>query len=395
PAGPNPPLTATDVSAFPPPPGEALKVAILDTGMDLDHPDFSGFLFRDNDALGDNTDDDNDCYPDNPLGWNFIDDNNNPNDNNGHGTHVAGIVADHLRPCKDCPTQLLPYKTHDSYGVGTLFSTTCATLQASVNDGADVINASWGFYGGSSDILIAAIDTARLYGATFVAAAGNDSLNMVADPQFPASYSVDNIISVGAVDTLPAGTYPLANFSNFGADYVDIAAFGVMVESSVLGGGRNLKSGTSMATPAVSAALALLGCFQDGDFTGVKDFLLDDPLTGGADLLGKVLNRNVLDPTLGCPPTTATDDEPFSTAGTFNVYPSPTFSEIVVEALQDLGPAELVIYAADGRVVSRRQVRNFRQGQAEIFKLNERPAGQYLVTVAAGGRLGTRRLVKR
>ncbi|MEO0734134.1 MAG: S8 family peptidase [Bacteroidota bacterium] len=394
-AGPNPPLTADDMSAFSPTPDNALKIAVLDTGVDLDHPDFSGFLFRDADSVGDNVDDDRDCYPDNPLGWNFVDDNNNPNDDNGHGTHVAGIVADNLRPCTNCSAQILPYKTHNNYGVGTLFATTCATLQAAVNDGAKVINASWGFYGGSSDILTAAIDTARLYGATFVAAAGNDSLNMVADPQYPASYAVNNILSVGAADTLPSGTYPLALFSNFGADFVDIAAFGVAVESSILGGTRGFKSGTSMATPAVSAALALVACFQGGDFTGAKDFVLDDPLTGGADLIGKILNQNVLDPDLGCPPPTSTDDEDFIAAGTINVYPNPSFSEIVVEALQNLGPAELVVYSQEGRVISRRQVRNFRQNTVEVFKLNDLPTGQYLVTVSAGGQLITRRLVKR
>jgi len=70
---------------------------------------------------------------------------------------------------------LLPYKTHNSYGVGTLFDAACATLQAGVEDDADIINASWGFYGSGGNILKNAIDTAAAYGALYVAAAGNDS----------------------------------------------------------------------------------------------------------------------------------------------------------------------------------------------------------------------------
>ncbi|MEM9526203.1 MAG: S8 family peptidase [Bacteroidota bacterium] len=394
PAGPNPPLTADDIAFLPPATNGAIKVAVLDTGLDLDHPDFNGFLFRDSDPLGDGNDDDDDCYPDNPIGWNFVDGNNNPDDNNGHGTHVSGIIADNVRPCSDCVVQIVPYKTHNNFGVGTLFATTCATLQASVEAGVDIINASWGFYGGTSEILLNAIDTANSYGATFVTAAGNDSLNLVADPQFPATYPLANIISVGAVDTLPLGTFPFANFSNYHADYVDIAAFGVEVESSLPGGGRGLKSGTSMSTPAVSAAAAIYGCEQGGELSGVKAYLLANALTGGADLNNLVLDLNVLSPNPACEDPTSIGATPTISA-TFSARPNPAFTEFLVEALTDMGAAEISLYQLSGVLIETQRVSRFNRGMSVTFKVDELPAGQYLVTISAGGRLRTQRLVKR
>lgn len=392
-AGPNPPLTADEIAFLPAASDAAIKVAVLDTGIDLDHPDFAGFLFRDNDPIGDEFDDDDDCYPDNPIGWNFVDDNNNPDDDNGHGTHVSGIIADNVRPCDDCVVQILPYKTHNNYGVGTLFATTCATLQAAVNDEADIINASWGFYGGTSEILLNAIDTANSYGATFIAAAGNDSLNLLADPQFPAAYPLVNVLSVGAVDTLPAETFPFAEFSNYAADYVDIAAFGVAVESSLPGGARGLKSGTSMSTPAVSAAAALYGCEQAGDLSGVKTFILSNALTG-TGLGGLVLDENVLSPVPRCDDPTSVGVAPTISAS-FSARPNPAFTEFVVVALADLGPAEVSLYQLSGTLVETQRVSRFNREMNVTFKVNDLPAGQYLVTVSAGGRLRTQRLVKR
>ncbi|MBC6992577.1 S8 family serine peptidase [Neolewinella lacunae] len=388
--GPNLPLTAEQVASFPLG-GGGLKVAILDTGIDLDHPDFNGMLYRDTDGVGDNSDNDQDCYPDNPLGWNFVDDNNNPEDNNGHGTHVSGIVADLLRDCDDCQAQILPYKTHDSHGVGTLFASACAVLQAAVNDGATIINASWGFYGGGSTILRSAIDTAGNYGAVLIAAAGNDSLNLVADRQYPATYELPNVLCVGAAENSVTDGIVLAAFSNYGSAFVDLAADGVDIESSVPGGGRGLKSGTSMATPAVSAAAALYACSQDGRLGGALAFLMKDA-NKERNLVG-VQQGNYLNLEGLCPGVV--DEEIDQVGGIFTAFANADFSKVTVRALVDLPGALVGLYGPEQTLLDSQRPDSFTRGSEVVFAISTPQRGNYLLTVRAGGRTWTQRLVNR
>jgi len=392
PAVTNSPLNADEVSVFPPAPTAAVRIAILDTGLDLDHPDVSPYIYRDADVPGNNTDDDNDCLTDNPLGWNYVNNNNNPNDDNGHGTHVTGIIARELDRCEGCTVQLLPYKTHNRYGVGTLFDAACAILQAAVEDDADIINASWGFYGSGGNILKNAIDTAAAYGALFVAAAGNDSLNMIADPQYPALYELGNIMAVSAHDTLPVGERPIAPFSNYHANEVEIAAFGVDVKSSEPGGAEGSKSGTSMATPLVAAVAARYHCNNDWQPFIARAYLLsnafnDIPLLGFT-LGGKALNLELL-----C--SSDTEGEVLMASGDFYVKVMPDFGDVTVISLQELGRAEIALLDARGETIARRTVENFRKGATESFSLADAPNGKYLVTLSYGGKVSTRRLVKR
>lgn len=388
---PNPPLTNADVAGFSPAPSNAVRIAILDTGLDLDHPDMSGYVFRDAENLN-GTDDDNDCLVDNPLGWNYVDYNNNPDDDNGHGTHVTGIIARNAELCNGCTIQLLPYKTHDSYGVGTLFAAACGILQAGVYDDADVINCSWGFYGGGDDgVLRTAIDTVASYGALVVAAAGNDSLNMISDPQFPALYSLNNILAVGAHDTMPIGSRPYADFSNYSATDIEVAAFGVDVTSSLLGGATGEKSGTSMATPLVAAAAGMYHCESAWDVASARTFILENAFMdlelSGVVLDGNALNLSVFclgdDPTIGAP---ASDIGIEFAAG----------SDLVeVIALQGFAETEISITSAAGNLIERRNLDLFLAGSKETFDLRSVANGQYLVVVQAGGKVYTQRLVKR
>ena len=391
--GPNPPLTPADVAPFIPAPADAVRVAVLDTGLDLDHPRLSGYVFRNPDGIGNNTDDDNDCLTDNPLGWNFVDDNNNPDDDNGHGTHVSGIVTDNLGLCDDCVVQLIPYKTHDNFGVGTLFATACATLQASVMDGAEVINASWGFYGGGqSGVLKNAIDTARNYGSLFVAAAGNDTLNLDFDPQYPALYDLGNVLAVGAHDTLPVGTQPFAPFSNFSDDEVDLAAFGVDVVSAAPEGGTAVKSGTSMASPAVAAAACLYGCENDFNPAAAAAFIRDNARTV-AGLDDKVIDGNILSNEGLC--TTSVEDMGDNPAVSFSICFRPAGQEVDIVSFQARGATEAEVFNLEGGLVARATYDRLSAGQNIVLPLGDVPAGMYLVVIQTGGRVFTRRLVKR
>jgi subtilisin family serine protease len=119
--------------------------------------------------------------------------------------------------------------------------------------GAKISSNSWGG-GGESAALKEAIQRAHAAGSLFIAAAGNNSSNNDTTPNFPSNYPVPNVLAVAAIDNQGK----LASFSNYGKKMVHIAAPGVNVYSSVLGGSYGMKSGTSMATPHVSGIAALI-----------------------------------------------------------------------------------------------------------------------------------------
>jgi hypothetical protein len=392
PPGPALPLTAAILAGFSPAPTDAVRIAVLDTGLDLDHPDLAGYLFRDADTLGDGNDDDGDCQIDNPLGWNFVDNNNNPNDDNGHGTHVSGIVARNLNLCGECTIQLIPYKTHDSHGVGTMFATACATLQA-IEDEVDVINDSWGFYGGGTDnVLSKAIEAATANGIIVIAAAGNDTLFLDVDPQYPALYDNAGIIAVGAHDTLPEGTRPLAGFSNFSDQFVDLAAFGVDVDSSLPGAVTGTKSGTSMSAPAVAATAALYGCDQGGSAAGYRTFLLSNAYQDGP-LSPFIVNGFALNAGVFC------DEAPTGEAegliANFRVCYRPDFEDVDIKPLQNLGPTTVRLFQGSGGLVTTATYAVLPAGESVFLSIAEAAPGAYLLVLETGGRTFTQGLVKR
>ncbi len=266
-----PALTDAFIASLPTAQPNAHRIAIIDSGIDYNHPDLAGFIAKK---------DDSPCYTNDPLGWNFIDEHNNPFDDNSHGTHVAGILADSLRKYShdSCHYQFIPYKTHDRNGISTLFAVACATFQA-IEDSVRIINDSWGFFGDSSVVLSNAIDSAALANISIIAAAGNDRIGLDTLPQYPACYAKDNVIAVAATDTVffEEGDLLLAQlapFSNYSNTLVDIAAPGTHIESAIPDSLRGYKSGTSMAAPMVSAAVALSYCCAAlDDHPGNDDFL--------------------------------------------------------------------------------------------------------------------------
>jgi subtilisin family serine protease len=205
----------------------------------------------------DNTDADGNGYRDDLLGWNFSSGTNNPMDEYGHGTHVAGTigaVGDNGTGVAgvDWNVRLMALRFLDAAGSGYT-SDAVRALNYAVAMGAQVSNNSWGG-GGYDSAMQSAIQSARSRGHVFVAAAGNYSSNNDTTPFYPANYSGDNVVSVAATD----GADNLASYSNFGTTSVDLAAPGTNIYSTVPGGGYAWKSGTSMATPHVAGALALV-----------------------------------------------------------------------------------------------------------------------------------------
>jgi subtilisin family serine protease len=235
-------------------------VAVLDTGVDLTNPEFAGRLWVDPGAR----------YRGHAVyGWNFVANNGNTQDNNGHGTHVTGILAaagnnGYGIAGVDWGATIMPLKFLDAQGNGTT-DAAVAAIYFAVQHGAKVINASWG---GDvfSQAMLDALNYANAAGVVFVTAAGNDSVNNDAAPSYPASYRTPNELVVAAVN--PDGS--LASYSNYGPTTVDLAAPGTNVFSTVpavfaqVTGHYAYYSGTSMATPYVSGTVALVAGLHPG-----------------------------------------------------------------------------------------------------------------------------------
>ena len=205
----------------------------------------------------DGTSRDGSGYVDDIIGWNFFANNNNPMDDFGHGTHVAGTIA----ATQDNSTgvtgiapnvQVMPIKFLGSGGSGTI-AQFIQGLNFSVSHGARISNNSWSgaVY---STVLSDAIANARSHGAIFVAAAGNYSQNNDTSPTYPASFPLDNVVSVAATDR----NNQLAGFSDYGAHSVQLGAPGVDVLSTKPGNTYGTLSGTSQAAPHVTGVLALV-----------------------------------------------------------------------------------------------------------------------------------------
>jgi subtilisin family serine protease len=193
------------------------------------------------------------------YGWNFVSNNGNVQDQNGHGTHVTGVIAATGNNGQgvagiDWHAQIMPLKILDSMGSGSLDAAVTAVYFAAQH-GARVINASWGS-SAPDPALADAIRYADQKGVVFVNAAGNDGVNNDMVPTYPASYRTPNMLVVAAVDE--SGN--LASFSNYGPRTVDLAAPGVNILSTYLKrlGGYATLSGTSMSTPFVTGVVSLL-----------------------------------------------------------------------------------------------------------------------------------------
>lgn len=235
-----------------------LAIAIIDTGIQLNHPDLQANLWTNpGETAGNGIDDDGNGYVDDVYGWDFYYGDNNPNDGNGHGTHTAGTVgavgnngigvAGVNWRCK-----LVALKFLSDSGSGSL-SGAIAAVQYCTRMGLRISNNSWGG-GGYSQSLYDAIASSRSIGHLFVAAAGNSGSNNDSTPFYPASYNLDNIIAVAATDNDDRR----ASFSNYGRTSVDLGAPGVNVYSTYAGSSYRYLDGTSMAAPHVAGVVGLV-----------------------------------------------------------------------------------------------------------------------------------------
>jgi subtilisin family serine protease len=255
-------------------------VAVIDSGVNPDHPDLEGALWVNPGEVGpgaqDGVDSDGNGYVDDVHGWNFVGDTES-NDiyvsaaEDWHGTAVSSVIAAQsndvgmvgLAPGVRIMV-LKAFSGEAEVGRGDLVDILEAFEYARVN-GADVINASW-FNTADTDLLRAAVADA---GVPVVAAAGNDDWDLSGGVRrvYPANYTLPNLVAVTAVD--PDGQRP--RFANYGRTDIEVAAPGDVIRVATPNGWA-LQSGTSFATPFVSAAIALaLSRYPDASAAEVVD----------------------------------------------------------------------------------------------------------------------------
>ncbi|MDD5064748.1 MAG: S8 family serine peptidase [Phycisphaerae bacterium] len=262
-------------------------VAVIDSGVDYTHPDLADNIWINTGEVPDNgIDDDDNGYIDDIRGWNFDPNNNDPMDYEPHGTHCAGIVGavgnneeGITGVCWNVKIMALNIDTAP-YTWEAFVSNACKAIDYAVDNGAQVLNASWGTQDYSQS-LMDKICVAGEAGVLFVACAQNQanfsSLNNDIRPIYPASYDLDNIIAVLATnhnDGIWSG-------SHYGATSVDLGAPGSDILSCVPGGDYESWDGTSMATPYVAGACALIWSRnQSLNYLQVRDIILNtvDPI---------------------------------------------------------------------------------------------------------------------
>lgn len=236
-------------------------VAVLDSGVDYTHKDLVSNMWIRPENVPQYTDDELGTFND-LHGFDANTDAADPMDDNGHGTHCAGIIGAEGNNNEGIAginwnVRVMPLKFMGRGGFGT----TANAIEA-INYAIDrkqkgvnvrVINASWGSTS-KSKALEDAIRAAGEQGILFVAAAGNATTDNDKRPHYPSNYNLPNVVSVAAMDRNDV----LASFSNYGAKTVHIAAPGKDILSTWLGDGYREASGTSMASPYVAGVAALI-----------------------------------------------------------------------------------------------------------------------------------------
>ena len=256
-------------------------IAVIDTGVDYNHPDLVSNIWTNlGEIPGNGIDDDGNGYVDDVHGYDFANNNGDPTDDHYHGTHCAGTIGAGGNngigiAGVNWNVSIMPVKFLTASGSGTEAGA-IASIQYAILMGADVMSNSWGG-GGYSQALYDAISAANDAGIIFVAAAGNTGSDNDVYPHYPSSYDIPNVIAVAATDH----NDNKASFSCYGSSSVDLGAPGVNIYSTGLGNTYQFLSGTSMACPHVAGAAGLIKAqYPDLSSDEIKEklFLAVDPI---------------------------------------------------------------------------------------------------------------------
>ena len=270
-------------------------VAIIDTGVDYEHPDLADHMWVNQAEIpSDKIDNDNNGYIDDIYGWDFYNSDSSvchykysqeykknladPKDNDDHGTHIAGIIGAVSNNnigiagvASNIDIKIMSLKINGGpNGTGSISGAVEAIKYATMM-GADICNMSWGTSQYSSILEQIMKESDML----FVAAAGNSGSNNNSDPVYPASMKLDNLISVTFIDS----SGELTKLSNYGGTTVDLAAPGEDIYSTIVGSYATM-SGSSMAAPQVSAVAAILYAYGENLYpSNIKEVILNNVKT--------------------------------------------------------------------------------------------------------------------
>lgn len=273
-------------------------VAVIDTGVQMDHPDLAANIWTNSEEIpGNGIDDDGNGYTDDVHGYDFHNNDGDPSDDQGHGTHCAGTIAaeaNDVGVVGVAPNiKIMPLKFLDAEGSGS-FSNAVLAIDYAEEMGAQVISASWGGYTYTIDTSMTnAIDS---FSGVFVAASGNDNINLDTYTLWgilpiyhaPASYPNESIVSVASIDL--GGD--LSSFSNYGMTTVDLVSPGRNILSTIPDDTYGTKSGTSMATPHVAGVVALMISHE----MNVNEYGPDSPsLRTNMELIDDLFDTTVYD----------------------------------------------------------------------------------------------------
>lgn len=265
-----------------------IVVAVIDTGVDYTHPDLAANIWTNpGETPGNGIDDDGNGFVDDVHGYDFVNNDGDPMDDHGHGTHCSGTIGGVGNNATgvvgvNWTTSIMGLKAFDSSGSATSADEIRAVNYATMMKTKYSVNIrlSSNSWGGSvyDQNLYDAIKAGGDAGILFVAAAGNSSDDNDTTPHYPSSFDLPCIIAVAATDNQDS----LANFSCYGATSVDLAAPGVGILSTMPNNAYGLMDGTSMATPHVSGVAALVSSiYPNLTVAQLKDAILKgvDPVS--------------------------------------------------------------------------------------------------------------------
>lgn len=232
-------------------PKRIVKVAVIDTGVDINHEKIKSSIWFNSKEKLNGIDDDGNGFVDDVNGWNFHDNNNRVQDNHGHGTHVTGII---LNQNISKHIQIIPIKYIEPSSLsGDTLASSLKAFEYAINLDVDIINysAGGGVYSEEEKTLM---QKAEKKGILIVAAAGNEGENADQVKYYPAGYNLGNIISVTAVNE----KRKLISVANYGMQSVHIAAPGFRIYSALPYNKYGVMTGTSQATAYVTGVAAMI-----------------------------------------------------------------------------------------------------------------------------------------
>lgn len=286
---------------------ENIVVAVLDTGLDYNHSELASNIWTNPwEVPGDGIDNDENGFIDDVIGWNFVGNNSDPIDDHipiYHGTHVAGTIGAVGNNGSGIAgvawnVQIMPVKVLDSKGMGSL-SNIIEGIEYAIENGADVINMCLGGTGTMPPELHASLLLAKRFKVIAVIAAGNNGYDVDQSSFWPGNATLDNIVTVINTDSYDERPKEVGGMvlkydgektyftwgkrykTNFGRFHTDLSAPGTQIFSTAASNGYQFLSGTSMATPHVAGAIALIWSeYHNDTYTNIIDRVL-----GNVDLL--------------------------------------------------------------------------------------------------------------